>query len=76
MMRSQVQTLGTNCPDPTLGVGVRVQCLYRCQHDVGTPWGARGRLSCRVVLFMDQAAEDITASELLGDQRLRLAIAF
>jgi hypothetical protein len=27
-------------------------------------------------LFMDQAAEDITASELLGDQRLRLAIAF
>ena len=32
--------------------------------------------SCRVVVFMDQAAEDITAAELLGDQRLRLAIAF
>ena len=29
--------------------------------------------SCRVVIFMDQAAEDITAAELLGDQRLRLA---
>ena len=35
-----------------------------------------GQLSCRVVVFMDQAAEDITAAELLGDQRLRLAIAF
>jgi hypothetical protein len=28
-----------------------------------------------VVVFMDQAAEDITAAELLGDQRLRLAMA-
>src|SRR6266702_2839158 len=34
-----------------------------------------GQLSCRVVVFMDQAAEDITAAELSGDQRLRLAIA-
>jgi hypothetical protein len=30
-----VQTLGTNCPDPALGVGVRVRRLYRRQHDVG-----------------------------------------
>jgi hypothetical protein len=29
-----------------------------------------------VVVFMDQAAEDITAAELLGDQQLRLAIEF
>jgi hypothetical protein len=29
-----------------------------------------------VVVFMNQAAEDITAAELLGDQRLRLTIAF
>ena len=35
-----------------------------------------GQLSCRVVVFMDQAAEDITAAELLGDQQLRLAIEF
>jgi hypothetical protein len=35
-----------------------------------------GQLSCRVVVFMNQAAEDITAAELLGDQRLRLAMAF
>ena len=34
-----------------------------------------GQLSCRVVVFVDQAAEDITAAELSGDQRLRLAIA-
>jgi hypothetical protein len=27
-----------------------------------------------VVVVMDQAAEDITAAELSGDQRLRLAI--
>jgi hypothetical protein len=33
-----------------------------------------GQVSCRVVVFMDQAAEDITAAELSGDQRLRLAI--
>jgi hypothetical protein len=29
-----------------------------------------------VVVFMDQAAEDVTAAEVFGDQRLRLAIAF
>jgi hypothetical protein len=34
-----------------------------------------GQLSCRVVLFMDQAAEDVTAAELSCDQRLRLAMA-
>ena len=34
-----------------------------------------GQLSCRVVVFMDQAAEDITAAELSCDQRLRLAMA-
>jgi hypothetical protein len=28
-----------------------------------------------VVVFVDQAAEDITAAELSGDRRLRLAIA-
>jgi hypothetical protein len=34
-----------------------------------------GQLSCRVLVFMDQAAEDVTAAELSCDQRLRLAIA-
>ncbi len=34
-----------------------------------------GQLSCRVVVFVDQAAEDVTAAELSCDQRLRLAIA-
>jgi hypothetical protein len=34
-----------------------------------------GQLSCRVVVFMDQTAKDVTAAELSCDQRLRLAIA-
>jgi hypothetical protein len=34
-----------------------------------------GQLSCRVVVFMDQAAEDVAAAELSCDQRLRLAMA-
>jgi hypothetical protein len=33
-----------------------------------------GQLSCCVVVFMDQAAEDVTAAELSCDQRLRLAM--
>jgi hypothetical protein len=44
------------------------------------PWRSRGvpevgQLSCRMVVFMDQAAKDVTAAELPCDQRLRLAIA-
>lgn len=56
----QTATIPLNKPERLEGVGVPEV----------------GQLSCRVVVFMNQAAEDITAAELLGDQRLRLAIAF
>jgi hypothetical protein len=40
------------------------------------PWVPEvGQLLCRVVVFMDQAAEDVAAAELSCDQRLRLAMA-
>jgi hypothetical protein len=83
-----VLIVGGDMADPALGADRPLRMPGLAAHHGSRTWSRCsgctwtrgvpevGQLSCRVVVFMDQAAEDITAAELLGDQRLRLAIAF